>query len=572
MMHNMTHCVVPAVVLTAIFAAPAAAQPQAPATGQQQAQQTPSARFGDWIAEPGYALDVDSEGFHLPTAIAFVPSPGSAPGDPLYFVTELRGTVKVVTNDRSVHVFATDFFRLVPRRELPEIEGQVGLAGLCLDPERGYVFVTFAHEDSAGVLRNNVMRFTSTPVTFSLAPTAQRDFAHVFAGAEATSSHQVGACRVLDGQLYVSVGDAAQPARSQDTTSVLGKILRLTPDGEAVAANRFYRPPEGLTRFEQGAGYIWSYGFRNPFGMVAVGGELFVAENGDNIDRFLQVRGGENYLWDGTDLSIGARADVVFSPPIGPVHLDYVSGDVAHNAFDGLRGDFFTAASAEARPGIVRIPWSLAERRAAGPPSFLVRYQGAGIQIAAGVAVGPDGIYFAPMLPDRNGRTPVLRIASAPGLADSADPDGMTLMERYGCLGCHRLGREGGSVGPRLDRDSLLIRLERDHGARTPAERLRWTASKIVDPKFDNPAAEMPTLGVAAADAERIAGFLVGAGEGAARPGIASRFVNRLRDRIPRPVMLRHFVIVGVASFAAGALLLAAAVGLFMLTRRDPRP
>ena len=59
-----------------------------------------------WTLDPGFALEVDTAGYELPTALAFVPHAGSGPKDPLYFVVELRGKVKVVTNDRTVLVFA----------------------------------------------------------------------------------------------------------------------------------------------------------------------------------------------------------------------------------------------------------------------------------------------------------------------------------------------------------------------------------------------------------------------------------------------------------------------------------
>ena len=92
----------------------------------------------DWGVATGYSLHRDTEGYRFPTAIAVVPRPGRAPGDPLYFVTELQGTIKVVTNDRSVHVFAR-----VPapvKDTLPAANAEVGLAGICLEPRHGYVF------------------------------------------------------------------------------------------------------------------------------------------------------------------------------------------------------------------------------------------------------------------------------------------------------------------------------------------------------------------------------------------------------------------------------------------------
>ncbi|HKQ32091.1 MAG TPA: glucose dehydrogenase, partial [Thermodesulfobacteriota bacterium] len=68
----------------------------------------------DWALEKGFNISIDTEGYHFPSAIAFVPSPGKGPKDPLYFVLELRGKIKVVTNDRSIYTFAEDFFTFTP--------------------------------------------------------------------------------------------------------------------------------------------------------------------------------------------------------------------------------------------------------------------------------------------------------------------------------------------------------------------------------------------------------------------------------------------------------------------------
>jgi hypothetical protein len=117
----------------------------------------------DWQVLPGFSVHLDSSGYTLPTAIATVPQPGSAPSDPLYFVTELGGALKVVTNDRSVHVFAENFFELAPADRSPFVTRQIGMAGICLDSDNGYVFVTFTYNETPTILRNNIVRFDSTP-------------------------------------------------------------------------------------------------------------------------------------------------------------------------------------------------------------------------------------------------------------------------------------------------------------------------------------------------------------------------------------------------------------------------
>ena len=82
------------------------------ASGAALGQESAAGAFDwrdDWELADGLTMDIDSEGFALPVQVAFVPEPGAAPDDPLYFVVELKGNIKVVTNDRTVHTFAKDF-------------------------------------------------------------------------------------------------------------------------------------------------------------------------------------------------------------------------------------------------------------------------------------------------------------------------------------------------------------------------------------------------------------------------------------------------------------------------------
>ncbi len=44
------------------------------------------------------------------------------------------------------------------------------MAGICLDPDHGYVFVTYAYRDEAGILRNGISRFSAQPLTFAGKP------------------------------------------------------------------------------------------------------------------------------------------------------------------------------------------------------------------------------------------------------------------------------------------------------------------------------------------------------------------------------------------------------------------
>jgi glucose/arabinose dehydrogenase/mono/diheme cytochrome c family protein len=543
----------------------------------------------DWAVEDGFSLRMDTEGYTYPSAIVFVPTPGPGPKDPLYFVTELRGKVKVVTNDRSVYTFADSFFTSRPRKELPDIEGETGMAGICLEPNRGYVFVTFAYRDSQNVLRNNVVRFQSTPRIFSTRATARIAFPEIFSSYEAAVSHQIGPCQVSDDLLYINVAAGRKTAQSQQINSVLGKIVRMTLDGRPAPANPFYQ--DGSR--SKAANYVWAYGFRNPFGLRIVNGRVFVAENGSGIDRFMEVRAGENYLWNGSDWSIGTNAAAVL-PVVGPVQVDYYRGGSSILP-TRYAGNYFIALSAPRSAGVLALPYSLEQRKLLRPPSQFIKYVGTAGQAVTGVGIGPDGVYFAPILPDREGRSAVFKVAYDPAHSHPVllDQDPEVLIAEHGCLGCHSLGGGGGTAGPPIDEAEMVPRIQsrlgskqyRDQVAevdrlerepfvsfrRARAEVLReagdqrvrtWLRYRIVEPRFDDPSAQMPNLGVSGAEARAIAAYLMGDKTDAREDGIIRRAKAALVRVLPSAAGPRELLVFFGGGFLTGAITLALSLWL----------
>jgi glucose/arabinose dehydrogenase/mono/diheme cytochrome c family protein len=524
-------------------------------TASTQAQETDFDWRSDWAVADGFRLDIDTEGYEFPTAIVFVPNPGSGPKDPLYFVTEIRGQVKVVTNDRSIYTFAEGFTQVVPIEELPSVDGEVGAAGICLEPNHGYVFVTFVYQDSNGLLRNNIIRFQSVPETFSLEAESEMLFTDIFTSDDGAVSHQIGPCQISNDLLYVSVGDSHQAAAAQDINSTLGKILRMTLDGDPVETNPFYEDDD----IKKPINYVWSYGFRNPFGLKAVEDRVFVAENGMFLDRFVESVAGENHMWNDTNWSNATNALMVFSPSLAPVQTDYYPA--GSDMFpEGFRNRFYMATAGGTQEpgsgnlshkGIVMVHHMLAENRLESVPEYFLRYKGVGFQVPVGLAFGPDGLYFVPLLPNATGQTMIFRITYDP---DQAHPhtltnvigDPLDLMDEKGCFGCHSItGMGGGTAAPPLDQPGLTARLierlnsedylaslkevdqingepfvnyaeaRREVAAAEPGEErvAVWLEYRLTEPKFDSPSSQMPNLHLSEEEIDVIADYLLGVEE-----------------------------------------------------------
>lgn len=551
-----------------------------------------------WEVAEGFSLDIDVEGFNLPSAIAMVPNPGPGPKDPYYFVTELFGKVKVVTRDRTIYTFAENFFTIKPEIPPPSTWGEIGMAGIVLDPAHGYVFVSFAYHDKNWILRNNIVRFESKPGTFGLQATGSKSFTDIFDADVSWVNYQIGPMVVDGNHLYVATGDGGNPKESQNLDFTTGKILRMTLDGQPVPDNPHYVDND----VNKARNFVWARGFRNVFGLSMVDGRLLASENGIRVDRFLEIRRGENYRWDGSDWSLSFNMPMVFGPTVGPVQISWAPAD-SPQLPEKYRSKFFMAMSyGEAlTSGIAVLDYDFKNARmVAVPEKFVVLRPppdgrlnfapDAIIQKVVGAAVGSDGIYMVALYPirkEKGAKGAVVRIRHDPQnanfLVPGADDLAFTMMTRLGCLNCHSFEGDKVKAAPPLDPETLITRLSkrlnspeyarsleeinrldmtpftqfRDARQQMMAaqgnERVRhWLVNRLKEPMFDRKASAMPSFSMNDKDANLIADYLIRRDVGVSG-GSSASYKNRLRALLPETPKRRHLAIAAGVGFV-GAL------------------
>jgi hypothetical protein len=79
-----------------------------PFTTARQGPPGEPGRFRGQNRQPGYEVEIVASGLQLPVNVAPVPEPGDRPDDPFLNVTELYGTIQVVTRDGTVSDYAND--------------------------------------------------------------------------------------------------------------------------------------------------------------------------------------------------------------------------------------------------------------------------------------------------------------------------------------------------------------------------------------------------------------------------------------------------------------------------------
>ena len=208
------------------------------------------------IEEPEVVLD----NLDIPWEIVFLPG-----GEML--ITKRPGNVLLVS--LSKERYAIDEVRHL---------GEGGLLGMALHPEfedNGYLYLYMTTDNDNRVVR---YRFDDGELL--------RDRT-IIDSIPMARFHNGGRIKFgPDGYLYITTGDAQNTSLSQDRSSLAGKILRITAEGEVPEDNPF-------------GNEVYSYGHRNPQGITWDDeGRLWSTEHGPSArDELNLIEVGNNYGW-----------------------------------------------------------------------------------------------------------------------------------------------------------------------------------------------------------------------------------------------------------------------------------
>jgi glucose/arabinose dehydrogenase len=221
----------------------------------------------------------DNNGFYntLISNMAF------SPDGRLFYTEKNSGRIRIVD--------ASDKLLQQPFAVVPDVyvDWEEGLLGLAIDSEFKsnhflYVYYNYKDEETAQIFAR-VVRFTESNNTAT-------DSQIILDKIPASKGFHTGgalAFNPVDQKLYISIGDATEEEKAQDTNLFYGKILRMNRDGGIPEDNNngFSNP------------YVYTYGHRNVFGLAFdTEGNGIIAENAEALyDEINFMKKGGNYGW-----------------------------------------------------------------------------------------------------------------------------------------------------------------------------------------------------------------------------------------------------------------------------------
>jgi len=199
------------------------------------------------------------------------------PDDHIWF-TEREGKISKMNPATGAIIFTATINEVIS-------SGEGGLLGLALHPDflsNGFLYVVYNYNSASGY-REKLVRYTFNNNSITNPTTLIENIA-------ASSIHNGSRIRVVNEstgvKIYFTTGDASNGSSAQDVNSRNGKVLRLNADGTVPADNPIAGNP------------LWSYGHRNPQGLVFVNNKIYESEHGPDVeDEVNIIEKGRNYGW-----------------------------------------------------------------------------------------------------------------------------------------------------------------------------------------------------------------------------------------------------------------------------------
>ncbi|MDH6624025.1 glucose/arabinose dehydrogenase [Streptomyces sp. LBL] len=263
--------------------------------------------------------------------------------------------------------------------EVPGVSpaGEGGLLGIALSPDYASDHMVYAYFTSAS--DNRIVRMLYDEKKPSGEQLGAPDT--IFKGIPKGVIHNGG--RIAfgpDKMLYAGTGETGDTGLSQDTKSLGGKILRLTPEGDPAPGDPFPDSP------------VYSYGHRNVQGLAWDSKQrLFASEFGqDTWDELNAIKPGGNYGWPDAE----GRSDTSsYRNPIAQWRTD----DASPSGIAYAEGSIWMAGLKGRR--LWRIPLK-GTAASAAPQSFL---QGEYGRLRTVVAAGGDKLWLVTSNTDGRG-------------------------------------------------------------------------------------------------------------------------------------------------------------------------
>jgi aldose sugar dehydrogenase len=169
---------------------------------------------------------------------------------------------------------------------IPEVvsNGEGGLLGMALHPDfaqNGFLYVVYDYENN-GNYREKLVRYIYANNTLN-------DPFILLDGVIANVNHdgsRLWITNEANPKIFMTTGDALDQSLPQNINTLNGKVLRLNLDGTVPPDNPFSNNP------------VWTYGHRNPEGLVMVNDILYSSEHGPAIeDEINIIEESRNYGW-----------------------------------------------------------------------------------------------------------------------------------------------------------------------------------------------------------------------------------------------------------------------------------